>query len=268
MSAVLERGLGILECLAGQPEGLPLGAIADRLKIPPSATHRLLIELVDYGYVRQVRDQGDYALSTKLVAMVLDYMGATGIVDFAQPVLDRLAQESGEFVRLAVIDGERLTWVARSQGARRGLRYDPEIDATVRLSCTASGQAWLMTLSDVRALALVKRQGFGATGDYGPNAPASATDLARQLALARKRGYALTVDSFGVGLSSIAVPVRRGSDAVIGVLSIAGPTARLDAKRLAGFAPELHTAARDIALASATSPLFATLRARSEVAMS
>ncbi len=264
MSGVLERTLAILECLAGQPEGLPLGAIADRLQIPASATHRLLTDLVSHGYVRQIRDQGDYALSTKLVAMVLDYMGATGIVDFAQPVLDRLAQATGEFVRLAVVDDDRLTWVARSQGARRGLRYDPEIDATVRLSCTASGQAWLMTLPERRALALVKAQGLGRPADYGPNAPASVTELQQQIAAARKRGFAMTTDSFGAGLSSVAVPVRRTSDDVIGILSIAGPTARLDAKRLQALAVELHAAAREIALASATSPLFASRRARQE----
>jgi DNA-binding IclR family transcriptional regulator len=36
-----------------------------------------------------------------------------------------------------------------------------------RLSCTAIGHAWLLTMSDERALELVSRQGFGAPKDYG-----------------------------------------------------------------------------------------------------
>ncbi len=107
MSGVLERTLGVLEVLtsaAGRP-----AAAHDRgtsSNIPASAAHRLLSELVKHAAMSaRLRDQGDYGLTTKLVAMVLDYMGATGIVDFAQPILDRLAQTAGEFIRLAVVDG-------------------------------------------------------------------------------------------------------------------------------------------------------------------
>ena len=260
MSGVLERTLGLLECLTVHPEGLPVGSIAEKLNIPPSAAHRLLTELVQRGYVKQTRDQGDYALTTKLVAMVLDYMGAAGIVDFAQPVLDRLAQATGEFIRLAVIDGERMTWVARAQGARRGLRYDPDIDAVARLSCTASGQAWLMTLSDEDALTLVTRQGFGRPEDYGPDAPTTAKGLLDLLAAARKRGYAMTANSFGAGLSSMAVPIRRAGETSVGSLSIAGPSVRLTPERFKELAPLLTEAASEIASASVTSPLFSSRR--------
>ena len=48
--------------------------------------------------------------------MGLSFLSNTGIVDIAQPLLDRLAQASGELVRLSVVDGERLTWVARAAG--------------------------------------------------------------------------------------------------------------------------------------------------------
>jgi DNA-binding IclR family transcriptional regulator len=265
MSSVLERTLGILECLASQPEGLPLGRIADKLNMPASAAHRLLADLTRHGYVRQNRDQGDYLLTTKLVTMVLDFMGAAGIVDFAQPVLDRLAQTTGEFIRLAVVDGDRLVWVARAQGARRGLRYDPDNDTTAQLSCTASGHAWLMTMSDEEALRLVIKQGFGTPEQFGPDAPTTAQRLLKLLAEARKRGYGMTVDMFGAGLTSIAVPLRRPGEAPVGVLSIAGPAVRLTPARMAEQLPMLQAAAREIVLASVTSPLFASRRVESEV---
>jgi DNA-binding IclR family transcriptional regulator len=265
MSSVLERTLGILECLASQPEGLPLGRIADKLNMPASAAHRLLADLTRQGYVRQNRDQGDYLLTTKLVTMVLDFMGAAGIVDFAQPVLERLAQTTGDFIRLAVVDGDRLVWVARAQGARRGLRYDPDNDTTVQLSCTASGQAWLMTMSDEEALRLVIKQGFGAPEHFGPDAPTTAQRLLKLLAEARKRGFGMTVNMFGAGLASIAVPLRRPGEAPVGVLSIAGPAVRLTPARMAEQLPMLQAAAREIVLASVTSPLFASRRVESEV---
>lgn len=60
MSSLLERGIKVLELLAGHPEGLALSAVASAGNLPLSATHRLLTELVRVGYVRQLRGQGDY----------------------------------------------------------------------------------------------------------------------------------------------------------------------------------------------------------------
>ena len=104
MNGVLERTLGILELLCAHGEGLELAAIAERLNIPKSAAHRLLADLTRCGYVRQSREMGDYLLTTKLVSMGLSYLSNTGIVDVAQPLLDRLAEFSGELVRLSVVE--------------------------------------------------------------------------------------------------------------------------------------------------------------------
>ena len=161
MNGVLERTLGILELLARHGEGLDLAIIADDLAIPRSAAHRLLADLTRVGYVRQVQGRGSYVLTTKLMAMGLSYLSSAGIVDVAQPLLDRLAEHSGELVRLSVIDGKRLTWVAKAQGSKQGLRYDPDMGSDARLSCSASGLAWMMTLSDDAALAAVSEQGLG-----------------------------------------------------------------------------------------------------------
>ena len=51
MSSLLERGIKVLELLAGHPEGVPLSAVASATDMPLSATHRLLAELVRLGYV-------------------------------------------------------------------------------------------------------------------------------------------------------------------------------------------------------------------------
>ena len=72
-------------------------------------------------------------------------------------------------VQLAGRDGGRQLWACTLKEATsfpapgdlvgfRVVRYDPDMGMDARLSCTSSGHAWLMTLSDERALALVARQ--------------------------------------------------------------------------------------------------------------
>ena len=157
--SLIERALGLLELLASDARGLPLQQLADRLDIPKSAAHRMLAELIRLGYVRQDDDTSRYRLSTRLAALGFRFLASSGVVDLVQPVLDGLARETGELVRLGVIEGDRQTWIAKSQGATSGLRYDPDMGREAPLFYTASGHAWLASLSDKAALALVERRG-------------------------------------------------------------------------------------------------------------
>ena len=244
----IERAFSLVESLTGEPEGLALQTLAERLEIPKSATHRMLAELIRLGYVRQNRDNSRYQLSAKLVALGFRY----------QPILDRLAQDSGELVRLGVIDGSRQTWIAKSQGARSGLRYDPDMGRDAPLFYTASGHAWLASLSDADAVQMVLRQGIADPAQFGPNAPRSTDELLGYLQRARERGYAWVEQTSAVGTSALAAVVRRPrTDEVIGVLSIAGPSARLAPTRLPELAAQLLAAADELSAASQASELFA-----------
>jgi DNA-binding IclR family transcriptional regulator len=256
MNGVLERTLGILQLLSQHGEGMELAAVADQLNIPRSAVHRLLADLVRLGYVRQARGHGDYLLTTKLVSMGLSYLSNSGIVDIAQPLLNRLAELSGELVRLSVVDGERLTWVARAQGARQGLRYDPDMGSDARLSCSSSGWAWLSTLDDNAGMALVAKQGLGLPEQFGPAAPTTLQAVLDAVHTTRERGYSLTVDTYSLGLSAMSAPVRFAGQPAMGVITVAGPTGRFTGERMEALAPELLSIASQRAAASGASPFF------------
>jgi len=123
-----------------------------------------------------------------------------------------------------------------------------------RLSCTASGYAWLLTLSDERALELVSRQGFGQPKDYGPKAPTTVRSLLDVLHTARVRGYALIDEVFAPGMTAMAAPVVRGKETV-GVVSIAGPRQRLTLARMQKLVPAMLAATAELGPISRISTL-------------
>ncbi len=259
MSGIMERTLAILELLVSNPDGLPVSTIADELDIPASAAHRLLKGLSQLGYVRQIRAQGDYALTIRLAALGLNFLGKTGVSDIAQPTLDRLASISRELVRLSVIDYPNLVWVGVAQGATGGLRYDPGRDqgSIVHLASTAGGLAWLSTLSDDEALKLIAAQGVTPRSDAGLHAPKSVSDVITAIRETRERGYSISTDSYHAGMAAMAVPIRRGSDGnTIGCLSIAGPSVRFSAGRMEELLEPLQEAASEIGEASEASFFF------------
>ena len=262
MPSVRDRALSILELLAQSRGDLQLIEIADRLGIPRGATHRVLADLKQGGYVRQDRDGGPYGLTAKIVSLGFAFLSKNGVTDVAQPILDTLARQTGDLVRLAVIEADRLTWVAKSQGAQAGLRYDPDDGAEVYLPASANGLAWLSCLSDEVALELVAKQGFGRDG-YGPGAPHTIQELIERIHRTRQRGFATVSDAYTAGTSAVAVPIRspHGVEPV-GTLSVAGPSVRMTEVHMEEIAAFLRASATELSFASSGSPLFSAAKAK------
>jgi IclR family transcriptional regulator, acetate operon repressor len=254
---LLERTLNVLELLSVHGKGMQLFEIADSLRIPRSAAHRVLTGLAERGYVRQDRHQGVYQLTAKIVSLAFTFLASNGITDLAQPILDRLARESGELARLAMIDGRELIWMAKAQGAAYGLRYDPDMGQVARLSCSASGHAWLACLPDDEALALIDKQGIGSRRDYGPRAPETKQAVLKMLRQTRKRGFSVVVQAFSPWINAVAAPIRHPTTGeVTGTITISGPHIRLLEPRMLELAPKILEAANELSMVSISSPSF------------
>jgi len=240
-----DRGLAILELLVNEPSGLPMSIIAQRLKLPVSATHRLLSVLVARRYARQDPVSEAYHATMAVAALGVRLLAGSNFIEVCQPVLEEFASRTGELVRLSVLEGDHLIWVAKAQGARASIRYDPISGRDVPLHVTAMGKAWLATLPEDDAVRLVLDRGFG--GDLiGPKATRTVEGLREQLRLTKDRGFALVEEEAEVGISGIATVVRDALSPgrpVVGCVSVAGPTFRLDRERLVGFAQPLKDAA-------------------------
>jgi DNA-binding IclR family transcriptional regulator len=242
-----ERCLSILELLIDQPSGMPMSLIAQRLELPVSATHRLLTVLVQKRYLRQDPTNERYVPTMLLAALGLRLLEATNLAETCQPLLEELAGKVGELVRLAVLENEHLTWVAKAQGARNSIRYDPISGRDVPLHATAMGKAWLSTLPEEVAVRLVEERGF--QGELvGPKALRTIPELREQLRFTRERGFAIVEEEAEAGISAIACVVRDFSQAkrpVVGAISIGGPSFRLSRETLVSFRdPLLETAER------------------------
>jgi DNA-binding IclR family transcriptional regulator len=245
-----ERCLAIIELLADGARSMPLGAVSDRLDLPKSGAHRLLATLVELGWVEQEPDTGFYRLTMRLAVLGQQFYVATGIPDICQPLLDRLARQSREFARLAVVDGDSLVWVAHAQGARGGLVYQPSLMSnTVPLYATASGKAWLATLrSDDAVQKIVKNGGFKDADKYGPNVLRSIEALLKEVKRTAQRGYGLASSEAEPGVTAIAAAICSIVDGTaLGTVSVAGPSVRMTEARIQELAPLVRQGAAELA---------------------
>lgn len=245
-----ERCLAIIELLADGAGSLSLGAITDRLGLPKSGAHRLLATLVDLGWAEQDPVTGFYRLTMRLAVLGQQFYVATGIPDICQPLLDRLARESGEFARLAVVNGSSLVWVAHAQGATKGLVYQPSLTSnTVPLYATASGKAWLATLgSDQAVRMIVRNRGFDDAGKYGPNVLRSIEAVLREVKRTAQRGYGIAISEAEPGVNALAAAIGSVADGkAVGTVSVAGPSVRMTEARMQELAPLVRQCAAELA---------------------
>jgi DNA-binding IclR family transcriptional regulator len=245
-----ERCLDIVELLADGARSMSLGDIAGRLGLPKSGAHRLLATLVELGWAEQDPTTAFYRLSMRLAIVGLGFFVATGLPGIGQPMVDRLAERSCEFARLAVVDGSSLAWVAHAQGARGGLRYQPgRMMPTVPLHATASGKAWLASMPIEQAVNRVLAAGFGESNQFGPNAIRSIEALVKELETTAASGYAIAVNEGEPGVSAVAAAIRPApGEPAVGTISVAGPSVRMDSVRLEEIAREVVTTASELAV--------------------
>ena len=245
-TSILERCLSLLEILAEVPEGMPLGELSARAGLTKSATHRMLASLMESGFVSQSENR-DYRLTMKMVSLGFRFLGQTGLVDHCQSVLDDLADDVEELVRMTIVDGDRLVWVAKAQGARGNLVIDPVMGRDAVLHATATGKVWLASLPSDRALKAVLRDGFGTPQQHGPNVLQSVEALLDELKTTRERGYGLVWEEAdpGIGAVAVGIPATPDDEApLIGTVSIAGPVFRLSKQQLVEFVPQLQAASQ------------------------
>jgi DNA-binding IclR family transcriptional regulator len=241
------RALAILELLVEHPEGLALAVISERIDQPKSAAHRLLTVLMESRYVAQLDDKS-YALTMRFASMGMRFLDEAALTDVCQPVLNRLARDTKELVRMAVLEAERLIVVAKAQGAISYLRYEPSNGGEIAVFASASGQIWLAQLPDTEAIRIARAAGLG-RHDLETSAPRTKTELLRNLKQARERGFGQQIGAVEPGIAAVAVPLiahKDSSSCVIGTLSIAGPISRMSVERLRDMVPNMKVAAADL----------------------
>ena len=246
--SVLEKATEILDAVADQADGATLTSIAQRLGQPRSSTHRLLSELVQLGLLFRV-GPANYAPGPRLARWADAASSASDIVRISKPTMTRLRDAVGESVHLYVRQRDRRVCVSAVDGTYE-LRHFTEVGKPLPLSVGASGKL-LLAFADPATQAQELRR--VAREPLTPRAP-TVEDLIPQLDSIRGTDWAVSFGEREDGLAAAAVPIRNQAGAVLAALTISGPTARLDARRLDALRAELTGAASEISLAQGWKP--------------
>lgn len=232
----LSRGLAVVEAVAGGARSL--GEIGAAIGCARSTTQRLAAALVRAGYLRVAG--GAYRLGPALIRLGAAARAQMPLAALARPVLERLAEETGDTVHLGIEAGEQVLYLDKI-GARRGLEMRSRIGSLLPLALTGVGRALLLDADAERWQAL-----------HAASAPAHGrrlpwADYLAAMQAARGRGTVFDLEDNETGIRCVAAPVRDAEGAIVAAISVAGAVQFMPETRMQALSARLLAAAGAVA---------------------
>ena len=218
----LERGLAVLRALSARDMALTIAEVADRTDLSRASARRLLLTLVDLGYVTM--DRRTFALTPKVMDIARPFASPGDPWDFAQHYLASLTDRLGESASIAVLDGTDIRYVARSQ-TRRLMTIAVTVGSRLPAYATSKGRVLLAFLPDVELEAYFRRSAIEA---FTFQTVIDESELRAILTEVRHQGWAIVDQQLEEGLCSVAAPVVDGNGRVSAALSVCAHAGRVD----------------------------------------
>ncbi|MDZ7886411.1 MAG: IclR family transcriptional regulator [Mycobacterium sp.] len=236
----VDRALMVLEIL-GKLGTAGVTEIATELGVHKSTVSRLITVLESRGFVEQLSDRGKYRLGFALVRLAGSTSAQMDLAKQSQVTCDRLAEQCGETINVAILDGDRIINIVETLGPAE-ITLRTWIGQNCPAHATSSGKALLSGLTTDRV-----RELLGDTlATFTDNTIADGAALAAELAEVRSRGWASVCEELEIGLNAVGVPLHDSTGKAIAALSVSGPTYRLGPARFDEVAQMTMAAAEQI----------------------
>ena len=215
-----DRALVILELLSRGRHRL--SDIAETLHLPLSSVHGLLGTLVHRGFVEFDPTTRTYGLGLKAWTVGQGYTGHRDIVGLALPLMEDLAQLTGETVQLSRLDGTENVYIAIAESPQP-MKLVTAVGMRLPAHSVGLGKALLTGLDDAE---LQRRYPGGSLERFTANTVTDPDALLAEVRGAREAGYAADDEEYIIGCRCLAMPIHDHSGEVIAALSVAAPTPR------------------------------------------
>jgi IclR family pca regulon transcriptional regulator len=210
------KGLSVIRCFGPQNRRMTLSNVAERCSMTRAAARRILLTLLELGYVAQ--EDRMFVLTPRILDLGYSYLSSMPLAHIAQPIMIELGTRLGQSCSVATLDNTEVVYLLRMP--RRNLLNTPGISlAGMRLPAFVSsmGRVMLAGLPDAELKACLDRSDLH---------PFTTRTLWRKPALENeirkcgKQGYSLIIDELEEGLSAVAVPILDAGGRTIAAMNI------------------------------------------------
>ena len=218
----LDRGLTILQKVAGSNQPVSLGELAELPQVDRSSALRLAHTLRRRGFLATPAGRKDYILGSAMWTLSRHYVWSNMLARVAREELKHLADGLNETAHLAIREGKSALFID-SVHARHVMVVAGQTGELVPLYATAHGKALLADSDEQRLRSIF---GDDKPVKYTKNTITSVPALVKECLAIRRRGYALDEAEYMDGVRCVAAPIRISSGLIVGSVGISAPASR------------------------------------------
>lgn len=243
--AGLEKGLQVIEAFDQDRPRLTIAEVAQRTGLTRAAARRYLITLAHLGFVSQ--DRRLFALTPKVLRLAQSYMHSARLPRIVQPVLHRLAAQTGLSYSCVVREGREVVIVARSAVHEKGERlmaHGLHLGTRLPAHATSTGRVLLASLS------ASELDDWLDTYDLPKLTAHTVSDrsaLKTLLGEVRRLDYCMALEEHELAIQAVAVPLRNMQGRTVAALNVVTSAKRMSPQTMQReILPLLQEAARTL----------------------
>lgn len=223
--AGLAKGLSVLESFDTERQRLNATMAAERAGITRAAARRHLLTLAYLGYLES--DGSYFWLAPKVLRLSGSYLASARLPRIVQPVLHRLAAQTGLSYSCVVREGQEVVIVARSAVHEKGERlmaHGLHLGTRLPAHATSTGRVLLAALSEAEL------EDWLATYDLPKltaHTVSSSNELKAVLAEVRRLDYCLAQEEHELAIQAVAVPLRNMQGRTVAALNMVTSAKRM-----------------------------------------
>ncbi len=237
------KALDILDMVAQCGRPVRFTELLLQAGYPKATLYRFLQTLTNQGMLTFDPDRQTYALGVRLVRLAHAAWAQSSLAPIARPWIDKLSDKVGETIHLAQLDQAHVLYVDK-RNARRPVEMFAQAGKIGPAYCTGVGKAMLAFLTPEALEPVLAQQAFVRFTD---NTIVTQDALRAELAVIRKRGYALDRQEHEPEIICVALPVLSRAGRVIGAISVTSTTGRTTIGALEALVPDIRQTAAAIA---------------------
>jgi len=221
---LLSKVVQVMEVLTADGRGLVMGEIVKKTGLPMTTVGRIVHNLVALGVLEQ--EDRRFRVGVVTVAWAASALQGMGMVDHSHEVLRRLRDATGETSFVVVRSGLNRICIAVEESTIP-VRHTVDLGYRVPLYVGSTGWVFLAFDQYFAELSLEKMEAYWPevfSGEFKV--------VLDEVRIARQKGYAISINSSGIGASGISVPVLDGNDGMVAAMGITGPHQRVTAEMI------------------------------------
>ena len=208
----------ILDALAAFHGPANLDELTRAIEEPRSSVHRILNTLVESDLLQRAGQRGGYRMGPKVMTWSSAFLRAVNLIDEFRAVASPIVARIDETMQLAVLDWPDVVFLAYVD-SQRPVRLATEVGRRLPAHATAVGKA-LLAFSDTPVAERYRHQELR---KLTSRTVTSVEELQRQLARARRRGWAEASEESSENLTCLAAPVRGYDGRVVAAMTFCVP---------------------------------------------